>query len=272
MAISEVVSNAATPSQASPVVGGVQTKSKGTIRFCEIVIEQGRALEESCERQALRDTLVAARWHRWNLLLGITSVVLSTLVAYAVGHNELILKLIQYVHEPSSAGAATAGAFAVDPAAKAEAAQHAEDAADALKAFLSLLSAGLVSVLTFLVPSEKAGDYHHFSNKLRALRDKIRCFVDIDCVRPNRDVALVDRYERLVDAKAEIDASHPIVPRWVYAKSYSHYKQKLILKQSLREHMAASGAQRTPASEPILHSGGREPAQSVYSQKPTSAN
>lgn len=227
MPVPEVVSNATTLSQANRVVGGVQTESKGAIRFCEIVREQGRALEESCERQALRDTMVASNWHRWNMCLGILSAFLSTIVAFSVGHNELIISFIQTVHT-----------FTGDAQQQAK---DATNAADALKAFLSLFSAGLVSILTFLVPSEKAGDYHHFSNKLRALRDKIRCFVDIDCARPNRDVALADRYERLVDAKADIDESHPIVPKWVYAKSYSQFKKKLILKQSLREVKQVSG-------------------------------
>jgi hypothetical protein len=137
--VSEVVSNATTLSQANPAASGVQTERKGTRRFCEIVEEQGRALEESCERQALRDTLVAAGWHRVNMWLGISSAVLSTLVAFAVGHNDFIKNIIQHVPK-----------FAAET--------DAAGAADALKALLSLFSVGLVSVLTFLVPSEKSGD------------------------------------------------------------------------------------------------------------------
>jgi hypothetical protein len=215
MPVSEVVTSATTLSQVNPSVGGVQAASKGAIQICEIVREQGRALEESCEKGSIRDTLLAARWHRWNLWLGISSVVAATLVAFAVGRGNTLL---QQLISPFSGD---------DKAAQ----KNTED----VVAVLALFSAILTSTLTFLAPSERAGAYHHFSNRLRALRDKARSFIEIDCVRAIREAALCDKFERLVREKSEIDESHPIVPHWAFDKSYAEFKKKLNLKQSLRE-------------------------------------
>src|SRR5262249_43192784 len=158
---------------------GVQAASKGAIQIREIVREQGRALEESCEKGSIRDTLLAAKWQQANFWLGFFSALAATLVAFAVGRgNTLLNELIDQ--------------------------RYAEDAV----AIFALISAILTSTLTFLVPSEKAGDYHHFSNRFRALRDKTRSFIEIDCARANRDAALCDKFESLVREKSEIDESH----------------------------------------------------------------
>jgi hypothetical protein len=162
MPVSEVVTSATTLSQVNPSVGGVQAASKGAIQICEIVREQGRALEESCEKGSIRDTLLAASWHRWNLWLGIFSAVAATLVAFSVGRGRPLLKELIGTE------------------------QYAED----VVALFALPSAILTSTLTFLAPSERAGGYHHFSNRFRALRDRTRSFIEIDCARAMRDAAL----------------------------------------------------------------------------------
>jgi len=155
---------------------------------------------------------------------GLCSAVAATIAAFAVGRGntllqEVIESLIQ--HFP------LVGPTKVESAAKT--------ITKDVVAILALTSAILPSTLTFLAPSERAGAYHHFSNKLRALRDRVRSFVEIDCARAIRDTALCDKFERLVCEKREIDASHPIVPHWAFAKSYAEFKKKLNLKQSLRE-------------------------------------
>jgi hypothetical protein len=214
MPISEVVTSATTLSQVNGSIGGVQAGSKGAIQIREIVREQGRALEESCEKGSIRDTLLAAKWHRLNFWLGLYSALAATLVAFVAGRgNPLLSESIHHFW----------------PQAQAD-----QRALDAIAVF-ALTSAILTSTLTFLAPSEKAGAYHHFSNRLRALRDKARSFMEIDCARANRDAALCDKFERLVREKSEIDESHPIVPYWAFGKSYAEFKKKLNLKQSLRE-------------------------------------
>jgi hypothetical protein len=218
MPVSDVVASATTLSQVNPSIGGVQAASKGAIQIREIVREQGRALEESCEKGAIRGSLLAARWHWWNLWLGGCSVVAATLVAFAVGRGSLFLQhLIGWFSQKLGLEA--------DP----------KTIADEAVAIFALVSAILTSTLTFLVPSEKAGDYHHFSNRLRALRDKARSFMEIECARAIKEAALCEKFERLVREKSEIDESHPIVPHWAFDKSYAEYKKKLNLKRSLRE-------------------------------------
>jgi hypothetical protein len=169
----------------------------------EAIREQGRALEESCEKGAIRDTLLAARWHQVNLWLGLSSTITAALAAFAAGKGEVLLQLMGH-HGAESA------------------------------AILALISAILTSTLTFLAPSEKAGAYHHFSNKLRALRDRIRSFIEIDCALGGKDATLCDRFTRLVRERSEIDSTHPIVPRWAYDRAYVEMKKKYEHKQFLK--------------------------------------
>jgi hypothetical protein len=145
--------------------------------------------------------LVAARWYRWNLWLGILSAIAAAIAAFVAGKGTIILKDLPH-------GDAFASGFA-------------------------LLSTILTSTLTFLAPSEKAGTYHHFSNKLRSLRDRLRSFIEITCRLDNKDGALCDKFERLVHEKSEIESSHPIVPNWAYNKAYAKIKSKILNKQSL---------------------------------------
>src|SRR5689334_2234902 len=148
----------------------------------EAITEQGRALEESCEKGAIRDTLLAASWYQVNLWLGLSSAITAALAAFVAGKGEVLLHLLGH--------------------------NGAE-----MAAILALMSAILTSTLTFLAPSEKAGAYHHFSNKLRALRDRVRSFIEIDCAMGGKDAHLGDKFTRLVRERSEIDSSHPIVSR-----------------------------------------------------------
>jgi hypothetical protein len=173
-----------------------------TSQLREAIREQGRALEESCEKGAIRDTLLAAWWHQVNLWLGLSSTITAALAAFAAGKGEVLLQLMGH-HGAESA------------------------------AILALISAILTSTLTFLAPSEKAGAYHHFSNKLRALRDRIRSFIEIDCALSGKDATLSDRFTRLVRERSEIDSTHPIVPHWAYDRAYVEMKKKLEHKHFL---------------------------------------
>src|SRR5438552_8643622 len=141
-----------------------------------------------------------------NLWLGVSSAVAATLAAFVLEKGEVFLKDLPH-------GVEIASVFA-------------------------LISAILTSTLTFLAPSEKAGAYHHFSNKLRALRDRVRSLIEIDCVLGNKDAALCDKFERMVRGKSEIDSSHPIVPHWAYDKAYVEMKKKIEHKQSLQKRIA----------------------------------
>jgi hypothetical protein len=174
--------------------------------------EQAHELEESCEKGAIRDTLVAARWHSINSYLGLSSAIIAAVAAFAAGKSGII----NAIPEPLRAD---------------------------IPPFLALVSAVMTSVLTFLAPSERAGSYHTFSNKLRALRDKARCLIEIDCFQSVKDQALRDKFERLMREKSEIDGTHPIVPNWVYDQAYDKMRRKLANKRCLRKDREARGGQ-----------------------------
>src|SRR5215470_8828489 len=172
MAIPEITTAATTAFPINPAGRDRAVQGKEVaIQMREVVREQARALEESCEKGAIRDTLLAARWHRWNLWLGISSAVTAALAAFVVGKGDAIVHYLPHGQEVAS--------------------------------IFALISAILTSTLTFLAPSERAGAYHHFSNKLRAMRDRVRSFVEIDCTRSNKDTVLCDKFERMVREKSE---------------------------------------------------------------------
>jgi hypothetical protein len=183
----------------------------------DLVREQARKLEEDCEKGALRDTLLAARWHHVNLWLGISSAVAAALAAFFVGKGNFITdQLKDHLGEQQKAVI--------------------EVILPMITAFSALAAAILTSTLTFLAPSEKAGAYHHFSNKLRALRDRARSFIEIDCtMTTSRGTNLPQKFEQLLREKREIESSHPIVPYWVYAKSYVEMKKKIEFKNDLKK-------------------------------------
>jgi hypothetical protein len=138
-----------------------------------------------------------------------------------------------------------------------------------IPALFALISAILTSILTFLTPSERAGHYHTFSNKFRALRDKARCLIEFDCSQENNGKALRDKLERLMGEKGEIDASHPIVPNWVHDRAYYKLRKKLENKRSLREERGRTEGQPTRSPRrrgPAANSGsrGKPPRTSHY--------
>src|SRR5262249_33199655 len=147
----------------NPSAGSVQaTRSKeAATQIRHLIRKQGLFLEESCDIGAIRDALLAAKWHRTNMWLGTLAAITAAVAAFAGGNGEIIKNFVSKGVD----GAVIASVFA-------------------------LISAVLTSTLTFLAPSERAGAYHHFSNKLRALRDKARSFVEIDCALNNKDAAL----------------------------------------------------------------------------------
>jgi hypothetical protein len=226
MPVLELATNAAIR---SPIDPSAARSKAAAMQVRDVVREQGRALEQSCEKSAIQDTLLAARWHRWNLWLGVSSAVIAAFAAFSAGEGgKELLEVLPH-------GATV----------------------------FALISAVLTSTLTFLAPSEKAGAYHHFSNKLRALRDRARTFVEIDCTHVGRDAALRDKFERLMREKSEIESSHPIVPCWAYEKSYVAMKKKVQHKQSLQkvrelEAQDAGRGERRP-SLPTAHAWSHAP-------------
>src|SRR5262249_45304759 len=209
MSVSAGATNATNVSPFNPSADSVQaTRSKEAAKQIGHVIKgQGIFLEERCEIGAIRDALLAAKWHRTNLWLGTLAAITAALAAFVGGNGQIIQEFVPH----GARGAMIASVFA-------------------------LISAVLTSILTFLAPSERAGAYHHFSNKLRALRDKARSFVEIDCaLNNNKDAALSEKLQRLVRQKSEIDSGHPIIPHSSYDKAYVEMKKKFKRKQAWQQ-------------------------------------
>jgi hypothetical protein len=206
MAVSEVPTAA--------MIRTTKSEERGTdLRL--LIQKQALALEYSCEKGAHRDTIIAARWHRWNLWLGLSSTVIAALAAFSRGQLQGLTITIGAL-----------GKLGKDIPIGGE-----------IITFLALFSAILTSTLTFLAPSEKSGSYQHFSNKLRSLRDRIRAFAEIDCSRSGKDAVLVREIERMVREKSEIDSIHPIVPNWAYARANRDVWNKRQQKKSEEQKM-----------------------------------
>jgi hypothetical protein len=200
------------PSPINPTAAGIRAagSEEQAISLRSLIREQARALYESCEKGSLRDTLIAARWHRWNLYLGVSSAIFAAVAAFAK-INIATLLVSTWSMEQDIANT------------------HGSEIAS----ILALISAILTSMLTFLSPSEKAGAYHHFSNKIRSLRDRAHSFMEVECVLGTKDTALLDKFERILREKSEIDSSHPIVPNWAYGKTYKELENKF--QQKLKQ-------------------------------------
>jgi len=115
------------------------------------VADQAWKIEEDCERAAIHDALVSARWYKYNLWLGLASTITAAAAGFVAGSGSEHVAAISWL-------AAKMGI-----------------------AFLALLSAVLASTLTFLAPAEKANAFQQTSNKYHALREQLRFFVNNRC-------------------------------------------------------------------------------------------
>jgi hypothetical protein len=157
--------------------------------------EQAKKIEEDCERAAIRDALVSARWDKWNLYLGLSSTIAAALAAFLAGSGQDALNIIEIQH-------ANVGA-----------------------ALFALTSSVLASTLTFLAPAEKASSYQQTSNKYHSLRERIRFFRNTRC--PTATNGLEQELESIIIAKQEIDSDHPILPEWAYSKAHAKIIEKI---------------------------------------------
>lgn len=163
------------------------------------VAEQASRIEQDCERAAIRDALVSANWHKYNLALGLTSTVTAAIAGFVAGGGRDWL------------------AGVIDP--------------NLVIAFFALLAAILSSTLTFLAPAEKANAYQQTSNKYHSLRERIRFFVNSKCSACKEETeaapALRDELEAIILAKHEIDVEHPVLPEWAYRRAHEKLREKI---------------------------------------------
>jgi hypothetical protein len=167
--------------------------------ICVKIRAQAEKIAKDCDRASIRDSLISARWYRWNLWLGLPSAILAALVAVLVsGGDESDLKSI------------------ID-----------QKKIHLLVILLASTSAILTSVVTFLTPSQKANVYQEFSNRYWALRDRIRKFALLECTSDASFKALKVAYEKLLQERIELDSKHPPVPEWAYRKAGKKLREKI---------------------------------------------
>jgi hypothetical protein len=190
----------------------------------ELVAEQAIKIGVDCDRAAIRDSLISARWESSNFWLGIASAVAAAVAAFCVGNSGDIL---------------TASSAPGD----------AKTYANVFASGAALFSAILASILTFLAPSAKATTYHQFSNKYHSLRDRIRSFVRIHCIEGISADDLKKRFESLLEEKRSIDADHPVVPERYYRKAVEKMEEKIKRNQritNLEEEVERSKVKAIP--------------------------
>lgn len=167
------------------------------------VAEQAWKIEEDCERAAIRDALVSARWYQYNLRLGLASAITAALASFLAGAGSEKIALLNRVD----------GQLVIS--------------------FFALASAVLASTLTFLAPAEKANAFQQTSNKYHALRERLRYFINNRCRDAGADIA--DELQVFMLEKQEIDADHPVLPEWAYKKAHLKVREKITRNKELDE-------------------------------------
>ena len=192
-----------------------------------LISQQAMKIAVDCDRAAIRDALVSARWDSANFWLGLSSAITAAVAAFAVSNGADLL-----------AGGA---------------AETAKIYANVFASGMASVSTILVSILTFLAPAGKAVVYHQFSNKYHALRDRIRSFVGIHCVDEASADELIREFKALLDEKRSIDADHPVVPERYYRAAAAKMKEKIKRNQRIQEIEAALERPSGRAAEPDQH-------------------
>jgi hypothetical protein len=154
--------------------------------FHSLIGQQATRIAVDCDRAAICDALVSAKWDSVNLRLGLAAAITAAAAAFCIANGAVLLSNLGV----SENAATYANVFASGSA---------------------LVSALLAAILTFLIPSAKATTYHQFSNKYHSLRDQIRSFVAIRCTEGTSPDELTAEFKGFVEEKHAIDADHPAV-------------------------------------------------------------
>ena len=181
-------------------------------QYHKLIAEQVIKIGVDCDRAAIRDSLISARWDYANFWLGLASATTAAAAAFVAGSGgELVA------------------------ASGQQAAASTPSYASVFASVVALISAILASILTFLVPSAKATSYHQFSNKYHSLRDRIRSFVRIRCLEGTPQEELMKEFEDLLEEKRSIDADHPVVPERYYRLAVEKMEEKIRRNQKIKE-------------------------------------
>jgi hypothetical protein len=81
-------------------------------------------------------------------------------------------------------------------------------------AALAILASALVSVATFLNPSERAKAHHSAGVKYNTLKGRARRYRDVELLDPHRSHQLTSGLQELAQEKARLDESSPQPSQW----------------------------------------------------------
>jgi len=157
------------------------TSEKLISRTKEEIIKEAKRIEESALYSSKGHFVAASYWTNFHLWIGIPIVVLSA-IAGAFGLSHL------------DEGKFVAGG-------------------------LSIVIAGLSSVMTFLNPNGKASVHLNSGNNYDGLQNRARIFWNIDCWREESEQVLTERLKHLSEEKDKLNQNCPQIPPWAYNRA-----------------------------------------------------
>jgi len=146
--------------------------------------DQLQRLEDDTELTSASDFAMAHRWDAINTRLGLIIVVTSGVVA-AVGAAATLADLQLYQRYFTLA-----------------------------TIVLAAIATVVASVLTFLKPSERGGQYREYGNKQEALRNRIRIYRSVLMKQDPSVERLSDQLMAFGQERDGLNSDNPPVPRW----------------------------------------------------------
>jgi hypothetical protein len=148
--------------------------------------QQLQRLEDDTELISASDFAMAQRWDATNTRLGLIIVVTSGAVA-AIGAAASLTDLQPYQRYFTLATTVLAAVATV-----------------------------IASVLTFLKPSERGGQYREYGNKQQTLRNRIQIYRSVLMRQDPSVERLSDHLMALGQERDGLNSDNPPVPRWAY--------------------------------------------------------
>jgi hypothetical protein len=165
----------------STKMDGTHTAEKPVSKTVDEIIKEAKRIEESALYSSKGHLVAASVWDSFHLWIGIPIVLLSGV-----------------------AGASALSDF---------------DQNKITAGILSIVVAGLSSVMTFLNPNGKASIHLNSGNHYDALQNRVRMFWTIDCWREESEQVLTDRLKYFSEEKDKLNQNCPQIPRWAYQKA-----------------------------------------------------
>jgi hypothetical protein len=180
----------------------IKTAEQIVSRAKEEILKEANRIEEACLHSAKGNFITASFWSGFHHILGTLTVVLAAAAGTSFFSNG--------------------------------------EGHNILAGIISLITAGLSAILTFLNPNERATNHLNAGNNYDSLQNKARIFRTIDCWREESEQVLSEKLKYLSEEKNRINHNSPQVAWLAYliAKrgikkgegSYDVDKEKIVNK------------------------------------------